>query len=123
MDSDIGIRMKRTIGRGGVVENITMRNINMVNMLQEAVIMTMNYVHHNINYNEPVVESEDPEDIPVFRDMLVENCCCKGAKIGVKIAGLTGKSYTISNVTFKNCSLIADKDKELSDCERIVFEP
>lgn len=123
MDSDIGIRMKSTIGRGGVVENITMRNINMVNMLQEAVIMTMNYVHHNINYNEPVVESEDPEDIPVFRDMLVENCCCKGAKIGVKIAGLTGKSYTISNVTFKNCSLIADKDKELSDCERIVFEP
>ena len=122
MDSDIGIRMKSTIGRGGVVENITMRRINMVNMLQEAVIMTMNYVHHNINYNEVVEESEKPEDIPVFRDMLVEDCYCKGAKVGVKIAGLTGRPYTIRNVAFKNCNFTAEQDKELSDCENIVFE-
>ncbi len=122
MDSDIGIRMKSTIGRGGVVENITIRNINMVNMLQEAVIMTMNYVHHNINYDEPVVESEDPEDIPVFRDMLVENCCCKGAKVAVKVAGLPGRPHTIRNVQFKNCNFVADKEKDLSDCENIVFE-
>lgn len=122
MDSDIGIRMKSTIGRGGVVENITMRNINMVNMLQEAVIMTMNYVHHNINYDEPVVESEDSEDIPVFRDMLVENCCCKGAQLGVKIAGLPGRPYTIRNVAFKHCDFIADTEKELTDCENIRFE-
>lgn len=122
MDSDIGIRMKSTIGRGGVVENITMRNINMVNMLKEAVILTMNYVHHNINYDEAVVESENPEDIPVFQDMLVENCHCKGAKVGVKIAGLPGKPYTIRNVTFKNCSFLAERNKDLSDCENIVFE-
>ena len=120
-DSDIGIRMKSTIGRGGIVENITIRNINMVNMLGEAVIMTMNYVHHNINYHEPVVESEDPEDIPVFRDILVENCSCKGAKVGVKIAGLQGRPYTIRDVSFKNCSFVAEKDRELNDCENIQF--
>ena len=122
MDSDIGIRMKSTIGRGGVVENITMRNINMVNMLKEAVILTMNYVHHNINYDEPIVESENPEDIPVFQDILIENCSCKGAKVAVKVAGLPGKSYTIRNVVFKNCDFVADKEKELSDCENIIFE-
>ena len=122
MDSDIGIRMKSTIGRGGVVENITMRNINMVNMLKEAVILTMNYVHHNINYAEPVVESENPEDIPVFREMLLENCNCKGAKIGVKIAGLPGRPHTIQNITFKNCNIVADTEQELSDCETILFE-
>ena len=121
MDSDIGIRMKSTIGRGGVVENITMRNINMVNMLKEAVILTMNYVHHNINYNEVVEESENPEDIPVFQEMLFENCNCRGAQIGVKVAGLPGKPYTIQNVAFKNCNFVAEKDKELSDCENIVF--
>jgi len=121
MDSDIGIRMKSTIGRGGVVENITMRNINMVNMLKEAVILTMNYVHHNINYNEVVEESENPEDIPVFQEMLFENCNCRGAQIGVKVAGLPGKPYTIQNVAFKNCNFVAERDKELSDCENIVF--
>lgn len=122
MDSDIGIRMKSTIGRGGVVENITMRNINMVNMLQEAIIMTMNYVHHNINYDEPVVESDNPEDIPVFRHMLVEHCICKGAKVAVKIAGLPGRPYTIRDVVFRDCSFAADKEKELSDCENIEFQ-
>lgn len=122
-DSDIGIRMKSTIGRGGVVENITIRNINMVNMLGEAVIMTMNYVHHNINYHEPVVASEDPEDIPIFRDIVVENCSCKGAKIGVKIAGLPGKPYTIRDISFKNCSFAAEKAQELADCENVVFVP
>ncbi len=122
MDSDIGIRMKSTIGRGGVVENITMRNINMVNIIQEAVILTMKYVHHNINYHEPVVESEDPEDIPVFKDMLLEKCLCKGAKVGVRIAGLPGKPYTIRNVTFRTCHFVADKGNEISDCEGIIFE-
>lgn len=122
MDSDIGIRMKSTIGRGGVVENITIRNINMVNMLQEAVIMTMNYVHHNINYHEPVVESDDPEDIPVFQNIVVEQCHCKGAKVAVKIAGLPGRPHTIQGVTFRKCEFAAETEKQLSDCENIVFE-
>ena len=122
IDSDIGIRMKSTIGRGGVVENITIRNINMVNMLQEAVIMTMNYVHHNMNYHEPIEDSEDPEDIPVFRDICLENCVCRGAKVGVKIAGLPGKPYTIRNVQFRNCEFLADRETELTDCENITFE-
>ena len=122
MDSDIGVRMKSTIGRGGVVENITIRNINMINMLQEAVILTMNYVHHNINYHEPVEESEDPEDIPVFQNILLENCSCKSARVGVKIAGLPGKPYTIRNVSFKNCEFTADVAQELSDCETVSFE-
>ncbi len=122
IDSDIGIRMKSSIGRGGVVENITIRNINMVNMLQEAIIMTMQYVHHNINYHEPIVESDSPEDIPVFQNILMENCICKGAKVAVKIAGLSGRPYTIRNVQFKNCSFEAQQEHLLSDCENIQFE-
>lgn len=122
IDSDIGIRMKSTIGRGGMVENITIKNVNMVNMLQEAVIITMNYVHHNMNYHEPIEESEDPEDIPLFQNISLENCVCKGAKIAVKVAGLPGKPYTIHDVQFKNCSFAADREKELTDCENISFE-
>lgn len=122
IDSDIGIRMKSTIGRGGVVENITIRNVNMVNMLQEAVIMTMNYVHHNINYHEPVVESDNPEDIPEFRDILVEHCSCRGARVAVKIAGLPGRPSTIHDVQFNSCSFAADMAQELTDCENIVFD-
>lgn len=30
--TDVGVRMKSALGRGGVVENITIRNIDMVNI-------------------------------------------------------------------------------------------
>jgi len=53
---------------------------------------------------------------------LVEDCSCKGAKTGVKIAGLSGKPYTIRNVKFKNCEFFAEKSNELYDCEEITFE-
>ena len=58
----------------------------------------------------------------MFREMLLENCNCKGAKIGVKIAGLPGRPHTIQNITFKNCNIVADTEQELSDCETILFE-
>ena len=37
--TDVGVRMKSALGRGGVVENITIRNIDMVNIKGEAVIL------------------------------------------------------------------------------------
>lgn len=121
IDSDIGIRMKSTIGRGGVVEDIYIRNINMINIQQEAIIMTMNYVHHNTSYDEAVVESDKADDIPEFRKIYVEGCVCKGAKVAVKIAGLPGRPDTIHDVHFKACSFVADCDRMLTDCENVQF--
>lgn len=122
IDSDVGIRLKSALGRGGIVEDIYIKNINMVNIQQEAVIMTMNYVHNNMNYHEPVSESEEQDDVPEFRNIYLENCICKGAKQAVKIAGLEGKSYTIHDVYFKNCSFEAEEENSFGECENISFE-
>jgi len=119
IDSDIGIRLKSSIGRGGVVEDIYIKNINMVNILQEAVIITMNYVHVNMNYDEPVIESENAEDIPEFRNIYLENCQCTGAKTAVKIAGIKGKPHTIHDVYIKDCRFVADEENVFTDCENI----
>ena len=121
IDSDIGIRLKSSIGRGGVVEDIYIKNINMVNMLQEAVIITMNYVHVNMNYDEPIVESENAEDIPEFRNIYLENCQCQGAKTAIKIAGIKGKPHTIHDVYIKDCQFVADEENAFTDCEKVVI--
>lgn len=121
IDSDVGIRMKSTIGRGGVVEDIYIKNINMINIQQEAVIMTMNYVHKNMSYDETVIDSDRLDDIPEFRNIYVENCVCKDAKIAVKIAGLQGLPHTIHDVYFKDCSFVAENENVLTDCENIQF--
>ena len=121
IDSDVGIRLKSALGRGGVVEDIYIKNINMVNIQQEAVIMTMNYVHNNMNYHEPVSQSEELDDIPEFRNIYLENCVCKGANRGIKIAGLDGKPHTIHDIHFKNCSFEADNENVLVNCENIYI--
>ena len=47
--TDVGVRMKSALGRGGVVENITLRNIHMSEIKGEAVILTMSYVLNSLN--------------------------------------------------------------------------
>src|SRR5690606_19940005 len=41
--TDIGLRFKTTRGRGGVVENIFIKNINMKDIANEAVLFDMYY--------------------------------------------------------------------------------
>lgn len=121
IDSDVGIRMKSAIGRGGVVEDIYIRNINMINIQQEAVILTMNYVHKNMSYDEAVAVTDKEDDIPVFRNIHIENCTCKGAKVAVKIAGIPGRPDTIRDIHITNCNFVAENPQELTDCEDITF--
>lgn len=52
--TDVGVRMKSALGRGGVVENITLRNIHMSEIKGEAVILTMSYVLNSLNRNETI---------------------------------------------------------------------
>ncbi|MDE6047315.1 MAG: glycoside hydrolase family 28 protein, partial [Anaeroplasmataceae bacterium] len=46
--TDIGVRFKSAMGRGGVVEDITIRNNHIANILEEAFIFTMGYVLKNL---------------------------------------------------------------------------
>ena len=45
IDSDVGVRFKSAMGRGGVVEEIYMEDIQMVNIKEQPVIITMDSVH------------------------------------------------------------------------------
>ena len=119
--TDIGIRFKSAIGRGGVVKNITIRNISMANIIEEAFIFTMGYVLSNLETDKTdKMESTLAEDIPEFKDIIMENINCHGAKIGIKINGL--KELPIHDLTFKNVSINATKAIDLSLCENIRLE-
>ena len=95
--TDVGIRMKSALGRGGVVENITMRNIHMSEIKGEAVILSMSYVLNSLTGNETIaMEKED--DIPYFRNLQMEGIEVSGCGRFVKIEPLQGKPETIRNV-------------------------
>lgn len=122
IDADVGVRFKSALGRGGVVENITIRRINMVNIKEEAFIFTMDYVHNIMDY---VVEDElngDKSDIPYFRDIHISDCTCVNAERGICIKGLECDETAISDITFENCKVVANKPDEMMHCANIIIQ-
>ena len=119
--TDIGVRFKSAIGRGGVVENIHIENINMANIIEEGFIFTMGYVLKLLeNFNEQEIgSSTDPLDIPEFKDIYIKNIECNGAKTGIKISGLN--ELPIHDIYFENVNINCDNAINLSLCKDIYF--
>ncbi|MDE7161197.1 MAG: glycoside hydrolase family 28 protein [Anaeroplasmataceae bacterium] len=119
--TDIGVRFKSALGRGGVVEDITMRNIHMANILGEAFIFTMGYVLRNLETTKTdEMTSTNPEDIPEFKNIFMEDICCEHAKIGIKVEGLS--ALPIHHLFFKNVEICADEALKLSYAKDIHLE-
>lgn len=95
--TDVGVRIKSALGRGGVVENITIRNIDMVNIKGEAVILTMGYVLNLLNRNETIA-MDNEEDVPYFRNIDMDGIVCTDGKEFAKIEPLNGRPDTIKDV-------------------------
>ena len=113
LGTDVGIRFKSAMGRGGVVENIEIRNISMLNIKHEAVILTMSYVLNLLN-REQGAQGFSEEDIPYFKNITMTNINCLGAETGVKIEPISDRPETISNITIRDSLFEADKEKIIS---------
>ena len=93
--TDVGLRFKSTRGRGGVVENIHIENIRMIDIARDAVIFNLFYqgLAPTEVSNDPEQEfiSQVPavsEETPEFRNILLKNIYCSGADRAVNIMGL-----------------------------------
>ncbi len=95
LGTDVGLRFKTARGRGGVVENVFIRDISMKNIAGEAILFDMYY-----QGKDPVATfgngGETPkiellpvnEGTPQFKNIYVENVVAKGAETGLLIRGL-----------------------------------
>ena len=110
MDSpnlDRAIRIKSNSRRGGIVENVFVRNIN-VGQVGECVLKI------NMFYN--VYGNQTGNFIPQVKNVTLENVKVKdGGKYGILAKGY--KELPIENVTFKNVTI--DKVKEPFSVENV----
>jgi len=99
MDSpnlDRVLRIKTNSCRGGIIENINVRNVT-VGQCGEAVLKV------NTDY--------EPREVccrgfyPQVRNVTMENVTCKKSKYGVMIVGYQDPqlAYTVNNITVRNC--------------------
>ena len=116
--TDNGLRFKSVRGRGGVVENIKVSNINMSNIPGDAITFDMYYMVKGGGKeptSEPVTDAT-----PIFKNFQIDGITCKGAKKAILIRGLP--EMPIEGITLKNVNISADTGISVIDAKNITFE-
>lgn len=126
MGADIGLRFKTTRGRGGVVENIFIRDIYMKDIPGEAILFDMYYAARDPiplageQRALPVVELKPvDETTPVFKNFHISNVYCNGAEKGIFIRGLP--EMHVKDIVLENMVLQAHKGFDIQEASGITF--
>lgn len=106
--TDVGLRFKSTRGRGGVVENIFIKNVNMVNIPNEGLLFDLFYggkgageeTEEELAARMNAAAPEPSEETPAFRNIVIENVNGQNIKRAVYFNGLP--EMKIQNVTLRN---------------------
>ncbi|OUJ70008.1 glycoside hydrolase family 28 protein [Hymenobacter crusticola] len=122
MGTDIGLRFKTARGRGGVVENIHVRNIAMKDIVHDAILFDMYYfmkppakLADGQAATEPVPAVS--EATPRFQNFTIRNIVCDGAERGIFLRGLPEMS--VRQISLDNLVLKVNKGVELIEAQDI----
>lgn len=125
--ADIGLRFKTTRGRGGVVENIFIKDIYMKDIPAEAILFDMYYMAKDPvalageKRELPKVEFKTvDETTPVFKNFHISNVYCNGAEKGIFIRGLP--EMHVTDIVLENMVLQARKGIDIQEASGITFK-
>lgn len=128
MGTDIGLRFKSTRGRGGVVENIYISNINMTDIPAEPIRFNLFYGGKSPILDDGGNSSSDDtvaelmpvtEETPSFRNIYMKNIVANGLDKAAFFMGLP--EMKVQNVVLENAILRAPKGITLVDSDGIEF--
>ncbi|MBS1495783.1 MAG: glycoside hydrolase family 28 protein [Bacteroidetes bacterium] len=127
LGTDIGLRFKTTRGRGGVVENIYVSNINMKDIVGEAILFDMYYMAKDPvplagekNEEPKVVMLLVTEGTPSFKNFYIDNITCLGAAKAIFIRGLP--EMKIEDINLSNLVIDTDKGIDISEAKNISLQ-
>jgi Endopolygalacturonase len=126
--TDVGLRFKSNRGRGGVVENITIEDISMADIVTEPLLFDLFYsgksaVEELESDKGGVVKEALPEvteETPSFRNISISGIYCKGARRAMFFNGLP--EMKIQNVNVKDVVISSDIGAELINTENVKIE-
>ena len=119
--TDIGLRFKTTRGRGGIVENIYIKNISMRNIVNEAILFDMYYMTRATSaLGEKIVFPPVTEATPQFRNFYVNNVVCNGASKAIMVRGLPEMS--IKGIHLENMTIKANNGVDLIEASDISLK-
>lgn len=128
MGTDVGLRFKSCRGRGGVVENIHVSNINMFNILTDSFLFDLYYdgksaVESLADGDKAMKKSVIPkvdETTPVFRNIFIKNVTSRNAWRAMLFNGLP--EMKIDNINIENTTITSKYGAELHESKNISFK-
>ena len=124
LGTDVGLRFKSTRGRGGIVENIFIKNISMTDIKTDAITFNMYYGGKSVA--EMLADGDNPDNVtkkpvdettPIFRNIDIRNIVCNGAGRAMEFNGLP--EMPIDGITLQNITILAKKDAVFTNCQNI----
>jgi len=127
--TDIGLRFKTTRGRGGIVENIYVKNIDMINIPTQTIGFNMFYEGAS-----PVLEdgqnaegNKVPEKVfpvnektPIFRNIYFKNINAVNSYEAIAINGLA--EMNIKNIVIEDSQFDTKKALTIVDADGIILK-
>ena len=127
LGTDVGIRFKSNRGRGGVVENIYINNIYMLNIATDSFLFDLYYGGKSASesLDDKIPGSSDmkvfpiTEETPCFRNIYVKNLVSRNARRAMFFNGLP--EMNISNINLENAIITAQYGAELVESDGVKF--
>ena len=126
--TDVGLRFKSQRGRGGVVENIFISNIDMMNIPTNAISFNLYYGGQSVS--EMLAAKDDnkakvpipavSEETPQFKNISIKNITCKGAYQAIYLQGLP--EMNLENVSLENLTMEAENGLLCMDANGITIK-
>ena len=114
LGTDVGLRFKSTRGRGGVVENIHISNINMINIPNEGLIFDLFYGGAAPGEDDAIAETSSEkipavtEETPAFQNIYISKVIAKGVGRAIYFNGLP--EMPIKNIFIQDVTMSDAKD-------------
>jgi polygalacturonase len=124
LGTDVGLRFKTTRGRGGVVEKIWIRDIQMTDIPTDAIGFNMYYggeapAEAPDGSAEPRPSMPVNEGTPQFRDIVLSRILCRGAGRAVMLEGLP--EMAIRGIVLEDVRMTAQKGLVAVDADTITL--
>lgn len=128
LGTDVGLRFKSKRGRGGVVENIWVKNVSMMDIATEPVTFNLYYgglsavelLESGIKQPDEVTPMPVDETTPIFKNIYIDNLVCSGARRALLFNGIP--EMPIDGITLQNIDITSTYGAEFVYSKNITLK-
>jgi polygalacturonase len=105
--TDVGLRFKSNMGRGGLVDHIFIQDISMRDIATYAIVFDTYYENMPAGYVADPNAPKPTDKTPEFRDFHISRIHCNGAQTAISITGLP--QMPVKDIHFDSVEISSEK--------------